>query len=329
MLGRLCCACVLHAGGRYLGKRRGYCRVRWSPLAIIECGSAELCNRHLDSCKPFVNSECLLPLLTACLQDLGLSGIYADGVTAAALNQGAFDAAIAAVNRKAAERYKAAGWQLAFGEDEPTPDVNAEKFIRQGAMKFTAVPAAGSDGGGTADGAVQQQKRQLGVVTVTSPVLTSKSISETVQQAGQGPQAEAMIAATKVRVGRVKYWNKQHSIQVCNTYNKRPKHCILRQLSLCSNSWMCAFGSVSTAALLAFVLKSLPFDPGTAVLQLLLRHHMLHPALLLLLAQYCYACLQDKYMHRFLGNWYTKVFSVAQAMEWIMLDSLRNKNTWS
>jgi hypothetical protein len=40
-------------------------------------------------------------------------------------------------------------------------------------------------------------------------------------------------------------------------------------------------------------------------------------------------CLQDKYMHRFLGNWYTKVFSVAQAMEWIMLDSLRQKNTWS
>ncbi|WIA40550.1 hypothetical protein OEZ86_013893 [Tetradesmus obliquus] len=170
----------------------------------------------------------------AIAEDLGLSGIYVDGVTAAALNQGAFDAAIAAVNRKAAERYKAAGWQLAFGEDEPTPDVNAEKFIRQGAMKFTAVPAAGSDDGGTADGAVQQQKRQLGVVTVTSPVLTSKSISETVQQAGQGPQAEAMIAATK-----------------------------------------------------------------------------------------------DKYMHRFLGNWYTKVFSVAQAMEWIMLDSLRNKNTWS
>jgi hypothetical protein len=34
-------------------------------------------------------------------------------------------------------------------------------------------------------------------------------------------------------------------------------------------------------------------------------------------------------MHRFLGNWYTKVFSVAQAMEWIMLDSLRQKNTWS
>jgi hypothetical protein len=127
------------------------------------------------------------------LQELGLAGTYADGVTAAALNQGAFDAAIAAVNPKAAERYKAAGWQLTFGEDEPAPDVNAEKFIRQGAMKFAAVPAEGSSGD------AQQQKRQLGVMTVTSPVLTSKSISETVQQAGQGPQGEAMIAATKVR----------------------------------------------------------------------------------------------------------------------------------
>jgi hypothetical protein len=128
------------------------------------------------------------------LQELGLAGTYADGVTAAALNQGAFDAAIAAVNPKAAERYKAAGWQLTFGDDEPAPDVNAEKFIRQGAMKFTAVPAEGGS-----DGAQQQQKRQLGVMTVTSPMLTSKSISETVQQAGQGPQGEAMIAATKVR----------------------------------------------------------------------------------------------------------------------------------
>jgi hypothetical protein len=138
-------------------------------------------------------------LLTTCLQELGLNGTYADGVTAAALNQSAFDAAIAAVNPKAAERYRTAGWQLAFGEDEPTPDVNAEKFIRQGAMKFTAVPAAGADGDGAAGDVKQQQKRQLGVVTVTSPVLTSKSISETVQQAGEGPQGEAMIAATKVR----------------------------------------------------------------------------------------------------------------------------------
>jgi hypothetical protein len=127
------------------------------------------------------------------LQELGLAGTYADGVTAAALNQGAFDAAIAAVNPKAAQRYKTAGWQLTFGADEPAPDVNAENFIRQGAMKFAAVPAEGSSGD------AQQLKRQLGVMTVTSPVLTSKSISETVQQAGQGPQSEAMIAATKVR----------------------------------------------------------------------------------------------------------------------------------
>jgi hypothetical protein len=132
------------------------------------------------------------------LQELGISGTYADGVTAAALNQSAFDAAIAAVNPKAAARYKASGWQLDFGADEPAPDVNAEKFIRQGAMKFTPVPAA--DGGDAEDGA-KQQKRQLGVVTVTSPVLTSKSINETVQQAGQGPQGEAMIAATKVCSG--------------------------------------------------------------------------------------------------------------------------------
>ncbi|KAF6258194.1 hypothetical protein COO60DRAFT_1693439 [Scenedesmus sp. NREL 46B-D3] len=168
----------------------------------------------------------------AIAEELGLAGVYADGITAAALNQGAFDAAIAAVNPDAAERHKAAGWQLAFGEDAPAPDLNAEKFIREGAMMFTAAPAAGPGSGDGADGATQQ-KRQLGVVTVTSPVLTSRSISETVQQAGQGPQAEAMVAATK-----------------------------------------------------------------------------------------------DKYMHRFLGNWYTKVFSVAQAMEWIMLDSLRQKNTW-
>eukprot|EP00882_Tetradesmus_deserticola_P009822 GHRQ01010379.1.p1 GENE.GHRQ01010379.1~~GHRQ01010379.1.p1 ORF type:complete len:506 (+),score=131.29 GHRQ01010379.1:324-1841(+) len=169
----------------------------------------------------------------AIAEELGLDGTYADGVTAAALNQGACDAAIAAVSAKVAERYKAAGWQLVFGDDVPAPEVNAEKFIRQGAMNFSAVPAGGSGSGNDADCAEQHQKRQLGVVTVTSPVLTSKSISETVQHAAHGPQAEAMVSA-----------------------------------------------------------------------------------------------IQDKYMHRFLGNWYAKVFGVAQAMEWIMLDSLRQKNTW-
>lgn len=41
------------------------------------------------------------------------------------------------------------------------------------------------------------------------------------------------------------------------------------------------------------------------------------------------AAADDPYMVRFLGNWYTKVLSVAQAMEWVMLDSLREEVTWS
>lgn len=40
------------------------------------------------------------------------------------------------------------------------------------------------------------------------------------------------------------------------------------------------------------------------------------------------ASANNPYMHRFLGNWYTKVMSVAQAMEWVMLDCLREDVTW-
>lgn len=40
------------------------------------------------------------------------------------------------------------------------------------------------------------------------------------------------------------------------------------------------------------------------------------------------ASADNLYMHRFLGNWYTKVMSVAQAMEWVMLDCLRKDVTW-
>lgn len=29
------------------------------------------------------------------------------------------------------------------------------------------------------------------------------------------------------------------------------------------------------------------------------------------------------------GNFYTKIMSTAQAVEWTMLDSLRQENTWS
>jgi hypothetical protein len=36
----------------------------------------------------------------------------------------------------------------------------------------------------------------------------------------------------------------------------------------------------------------------------------------------------DTYSKRFLGNWYVKVMSVAQAMEWVMLDCLREDTPW-
>ena len=36
----------------------------------------------------------------------------------------------------------------------------------------------------------------------------------------------------------------------------------------------------------------------------------------------------DVYSKRFLGNWYVKVMSVAQVMEWVMLDCMREDTPW-
>eukprot|EP00879_Flechtneria_rotunda_P016930 GHRR01017724.1.p1 GENE.GHRR01017724.1~~GHRR01017724.1.p1 ORF type:complete len:443 (+),score=162.76 GHRR01017724.1:567-1895(+) len=180
----------------------------------------------LPSCRPTAPEYWLkLKRPQAVAEELGLSGTFADGVTGAALNQGALDAALAAVSPATVQRYKQHGWQLTFGEDVKTADINAEKFIREGTMAFD--PRQYEQ---------QEQHKGLGRMIVQSPVLTSSSISETKQQAQgkQGPQAAAMVAAA-----------------------------------------------------------------------------------------------DDPYMHRFLGNWYTKVMSVAQAMEWVMLDSLRSDNTWA
>lgn len=40
------------------------------------------------------------------------------------------------------------------------------------------------------------------------------------------------------------------------------------------------------------------------------------------------AAVDDPYMHRFLGNWYCKCMSVAAAVEWVMLDCLRERVAW-
>lgn len=159
------------------------------------------------------------------LQELALSGTYADGVTAAALNKNALDAALAAVPAPAAQRYKSRGWQLAFGEDSKAPDANAEKFIKEGSMVFNSQGATDTD----------SQQQGLGTVMVCSPVLTSDSVSEIKRKASGMDEKQAAM-------------------------------------------WL--------------------------------------------------ASVENPYMHRFLGNWYTKVMSVAQAMEWVMLDGLRENVTW-
>lgn len=38
--------------------------------------------------------------------------------------------------------------------------------------------------------------------------------------------------------------------------------------------------------------------------------------------------VDDPYMKRFLGNWYVKLMSVGQALEWVMLDCLRDNTPW-
>lgn len=144
-----------------------------------------------------------------------MAGTFADGVTAAALNKNALDAALATVPSAAVDRYKTHGWQLSFGEDDKAPDSNAEKFIKEGTMVFNA---QGSQ-----------------TVMVCSPVLVSDSVSEIKQKASGMDEKQAA-------------------------------------------TWL--------------------------------------------------ASTHDPYMHRFLGNWYTKVMSVAQSMEWVMLDALRKDVTW-
>lgn len=167
------------------------------------------------------------------LQELGLSGAFADGTTAAAVNQSALGAALAAVAPPAAARYKASGWQLSFGEDEVT-NWDAEGFIWHGAMKYDSTPAVIPAGSlNQQASSLENSQQSLGVMTVRSPVLISKSVGESREQPDQG-SPNSMQGAT-----------------------------------------------------------------------------------------------DDPYMRRFYGNWYTKVMSVAQAMEWVMLDSLRQQNLWA
>jgi hypothetical protein len=140
------------------------------------------------------------------VQELGLEGVYADGTTAAALNSNALQAALAAVRPAMADRYRTSGWQLSFATDMLVSDNNAEAFIREGAMKFAPEQQDESSSG-------------RGVVQVTSPVLTSKSVGEVRKMAAAGtPENQvALLAAaddpymvrflgnwyTKVRAQRV------------------------------------------------------------------------------------------------------------------------------
>jgi hypothetical protein len=127
----------------------------------------------------------LLLVFVCVLQDLGIDGVYADGTTAAALNSNALQAALAAVSPTVVERYRKSGWQLNFATDVLVADSNAEKFIREGAMKFSPQQDASSSGRGT--------------VEVTAPVLTSKSVGEIRKLAAAGkpddPATAAMMAA--------------------------------------------------------------------------------------------------------------------------------------
>jgi hypothetical protein len=122
------------------------------------------------------------------VQDLGLEGVFADGTTAAALNSNALQAALAAVRPAMADRYRKTGWQLNFATDMLVSDNNAEKFIREGAMQFSPQQ---QDASSASSG--------RGVVQVTSPVLTSKSVGEIRKMAAAGkpddPATAAMLAA--------------------------------------------------------------------------------------------------------------------------------------
>eukprot|EP00775_Hariotina_reticulata_P006829 gene6829-7046_t len=195
----------------------------------------------LPSCQPAAPEYWLkLKRPQAIADALGLEGAYLDGVTAAALNKGALDAAVAAVAPAAAQRYKECGRQVTLGHDDKHPDMNAEKFIKEAAMHFEAIPSSSPTAAAGQQAAIAQSggssTSSRGAVSLTSPVLTSPSVTETKQQAVdkmEGQQAAAAAAAA-----------------------------------------------------------------------------------------------DDPYMHRFLGNWYAKVWSVAQAMEWVMLDSLRDRCVW-
>lgn len=137
---------------------------------------------HLDE---YFNQllTCMVGACFAAVQELGLEGVYADGTTAAALNSNALQAALAAVRPAMADRYRTSGWQLNFATDMLVSDNNAEAFIREGAMKFAPEQQDESSSG-------------RGVVQVTSPVLTSKSVGEVRKMAAAGkPENQAMMLA--------------------------------------------------------------------------------------------------------------------------------------
>jgi hypothetical protein len=140
----------------------------------------------------------LLPHLS--LQDLGIDGVFADGTTAAALNSNALQAALAAVSPATADRYRASGWQLSFATDALVSDNNAEKFIRSGAMAFAPEQQQQEgSGAGSSSADSNSSGSGRGLVQVTSPVLTSKSVGEIQKLAAAGkpddPGIAAMLAA--------------------------------------------------------------------------------------------------------------------------------------
>lgn len=162
------------------------------------------CPPRVRTVCPTCNTPTTTTSTTLHLQDLGLEGVFADGTTAAALNSSALQAALAAVAPGVVDRYHASGWQLAFDTDTSVPDINAEKFIREGAMKFTPQPSSSSSAAqqqqGGQDGSGGGSSGGRGTVQVASPVLTSRSVGEIRKMAAAAgkpddPQSAAMLAA--------------------------------------------------------------------------------------------------------------------------------------
>jgi hypothetical protein len=275
-------------------------------------------------------------------QELGLPGSYADGTTAAALNSDALQAALAATPQAAAQRYRAAGWQLAVGPDMATPDYNAEKFIRQGALKFTVQPGAGAGGAHAAAGGGGGP----GQVVVQAPVLTSRSVGEVRAAAaaaaaapagGGGDAASAAMAAAARDPYMVRFLG--------NWYTKVGRFLCFASVccSIGARWWLRARG-VSTGragslwlgcartphTLHALPACALPLLPPAGVgLPTVTRPHACrcHAAVARARAPTRARALRHTHTHTHTCA-HTQVLSVAQAMEWVMLDSLRQDVTW-